>query len=235
MSSPLEKGKAVEGGLSSFYEQLLQFSLFQGMSRTEMLQMAGNTRFDFLKMPVGKIVVSEGDVCNRLVFLVRGTLSISSQPDSHSYVMTEQLGAPWLLQPEVLFGQSLRYTCTVRTLSDCHFIFLSKDEVLRMLDDFLIFRLNVLNLLASKAQRQGSRPWRRTPQSLSDRVARFFTDHSLYPAGRKELRILMTQLAAEVNDSRLDVSRVLNDMQRKGLVELHRGRIVIPSLERLFM
>jgi DNA-binding GntR family transcriptional regulator len=45
----------------------------------------------------------------------------------------------------------------------------------------------------------------------------------------------MERLAVEVNDSRLDVSRALNDMQRRGLLELHRGRIVIPSLERLFM
>ena len=46
---------------------------------------------------------------------------------------------------------------------------------------------------------------------------------------------MMEQLAVEVSDTRLNVSRTLNSMQQRGLIELHRGRIVIPMLERLFM
>jgi DNA-binding GntR family transcriptional regulator len=45
----------------------------------------------------------------------------------------------------------------------------------------------------------------------------------------------MTQLAAELNDSRLDISRALNEMEDDGLLTLHRGRIEIPMLERLLM
>lgn len=217
------------------YDQLSQFPLFQGMSRTELLQMAGNTRFDFQKMPPGRQVVKEGDVCDRLHFLVSGTLDVSTCADDRSYQVDERLQAPWLMQPEVLFGLSFRYSYSVRTHSECHFILLSKDEVLRLFDDILTFRLNLLNLLSTLAQQRGHRPWRRVAAPLTERIARFFTDHSHYPAGRKEVHIIMERLAVEVNDSRLDVSRALNEMQRRGLVELHRGRIVVPSLERLFM
>jgi len=49
------------------------------------------------------------------------------------------------------------------------------------------------------------------------------------------VQILMTRLAMEVNDSRLNVSRALNAMQQRGLLRLHRGRIEVPSLERLLM
>ena len=45
----------------------------------------------------------------------------------------------------------------------------------------------------------------------------------------------MTRLAEELNDSRLNVSRALNMLQGEGLLELHRGRIEIPQLERLLM
>ena len=45
----------------------------------------------------------------------------------------------------------------------------------------------------------------------------------------------MNQIAAELNDSRLDISRTLNAMQAKGLLTLYRGRIEIPMLERLLM
>jgi ABC-type metal ion transport system substrate-binding protein len=77
--------------------------------------------------------------------------------------------------------------------------------------------------------------WRRAPQTLEDRIVRFLLDHAVYPAGPKSVQILMTRLAMEVNDSRLNVSRALNAMQQRGLLRLHRGHIEVPSLERLLM
>jgi DNA-binding GntR family transcriptional regulator len=44
----------------------------------------------------------------------------------------------------------------------------------------------------------------------------------------------MTQLADELGDSRLDVSRALNQLQRDGLLELRRGRIIVPQMELLY-
>ena len=42
-------------------------------------------------------------------------------------------------------------------------------------------------------------------------------------------------MAKELNDSRLDISHALNNMQKEGLLTLHRGRIEIPMIERLLM
>jgi len=217
------------------YDQLLQFTLFQGLSRSELLQMAGNTKFGFQKVPARHLVVSEGDACRGLYFLVSGSLQQSTVSDDHGYTVEEKLSAPFVLQPEMLFGLNQRYSSTFKTLSDSHFIVLSKEEVMRLVDSFLIIRLNLLNLLATQGHRQAHRPWRRVPRSLEERVVRFFLDHCSYPAGSKTFYILMRRLAAEVGDSRLDVSRVLNALQARGLLSLYRGRIEIPSLERLLM
>jgi diadenylate cyclase len=74
-----------------------------------------------------------------------------------------------------------------------------------------------------------------TEMTLRDRLIRFLTQHCVYPAGPKTFYVLMERLAEELNDSRLNVSRVLNQLQYEGLVELHRGRVVIHQLERLIM
>lgn len=39
----------------------------------------------------------------------------------------------------------------------------------------------------------------------------------------------MEELARITNDTRISVSKTLNSMQEKGLVELHRGEIFIPD------
>ena len=217
------------------YDQLLSFPFFQGLNRTELLQMAGNTKFGFLKLPAGKTLLHEGDPCQQLSFLVSGTLSITTSSHDHSYSMAEQLKAPWMLEPEALFGAQPRHSVTAKALTDVHLITLSKDEVMRLLDDFLVLRLNLLNLYATLAQRRAAMAWRRCPKPLTDRIVRFLLDHSVYPAGPKKAYILRQRLADEVNASRRDVSQVLNDLQQHGLVVLHRGCIEVPLLEHLFM
>ena len=107
--------------------------------------------------------------------------------------------------------------------------------MLLLLETQLVFRLNMLNSLAANAQRLRHRVWRSAPQSLRNHITRFFFSRCLYPAGPKTFYILMNQLAAELNDSRLDISRTLNQMEDDGLLTLHRGRIEIPMLERLLM
>lgn len=215
------------------YDHLLRFQLFQGMSRSELLQMAGNTKFGFLKERSGTTIANAGDDCRQLFFLINGSMELTTASDDGACRIVERLHAPWVLQPEALFGLQTRYAGTWRTASDCHFITLSKDEVLRLLDDFLVVRLNLLNMLAALAQRRDHRFWRRPPLSLRQRFVRFVLDRCTYPAGAKTLRVLMTHLAADLGDSRLNISRMLNALQRDGLVELHRGSIVVHSLERL--
>ena len=43
----------------------------------------------------------------------------------------------------------------------------------------------------------------------------------------------MRQLANEINDSRLDVSKTLNEMEEEGLLILSRGKITVPAIERI--
>jgi len=217
------------------YDRLLQFTLFQGMSHADLMQVAGHTKFDFTKHPAGKRLVREGDPCTHLIFLTSGTIGIDTPSDDHSYHVVEQVSAPYVIQPEHLFGMSQRYTSTFRTITPCNLILLDKQEVLLLLETQLVFRLNMLNQATTETQRLRHNFWRQAPHSLRERIVRFFFSHSLYPAGAKTFYILMNQLAAELNDSRLDVSRALNEMQDEGLIVLHRGHIEIPMIERLLM
>lgn len=217
------------------YDRLLQFPLFQGMSRDDLEIVAGHTRFGFLKVVAGRQVVHAGDPCTHLYFLINGTLKIETFSDDSRYSVTEQMSSPYILQQECIFGYYQRFTHNFYALTDANFLTLDKEEVVRLSEDFLVFRLNLINHFATQTQKLIQLQWRRNPQTLRERIVRFFFLHSLYPAGPKTFHILMERLAEEVNDSRLNVSRALNRMQEAGLLELHRGRIEIPQLEHLLM
>lgn len=214
-------------------DKLLQFPLFLGMSRDDLEIVAGHTRFGFIKLEAGKTVVKSGDNCNQLRFLINGCLRIRTYSDDYGYSIEEQMQAPNILQLESVFGYYQRYTHDFIALTDVNFITIDKEEVMRLTEDFLVFRLNIINHFATLAQKKMRQAWTRPPQSLEERVIRFLVQHSTYPAGHKVFNILMTRFADELNDSRLNVSRVLNEMQHKGLITLGRGKIDIPQLERL--
>lgn len=217
------------------YEKLLLFPLFQGMSRDDLEQVAGHTRFGFSKIKAGSTVVTEGDDCRQLYFMINGSLRVETIADDRGYTVEEQLEAPVILQPEVVFGYTQRYTHTYIAQTDANFITVGKDEVLRLSEDFLVFRLNLLNMFATQTQKTSRLLWQHVPDSLEDRIVRFFAQHCLYPAGPKVFHILMNRLADELNDSRLNVSRALNTMQGQGKIVLRRGRVEIPLMERLLM
>ena len=215
------------------YDQLLQFPLFQGMSHADLMHIVAHTKFDFTKHPHGRRFLREGDPCTQLYFLISGTLRTETTADDGGYRVVEQLSAPYIVQPEALFGLGQRYTATIYAHTDVSLFAIGKNDLMNMVTQLLVFRLNLLNIYATQTQRRLHGPWRRPPQILRQRIVRFIADHCRYPAGPKELYILMNRLAYELNDSRLDISRALNSLQADGLLTLSRGCIHVPALELL--
>ena len=93
------------------FDKLLQFPLFQGMSRDDLEIVAGHTRFGFMKLGAGKTVVKSGDTCNQLYFLINGTLKVRTYADDYGYMVEEQMMAPNIVISIVsLFGKSTSIT-----------------------------------------------------------------------------------------------------------------------------
>lgn len=96
-----------------------------------------------------------------------------------------------------------------------------------------IFRLNYMNIISNWHKPATIVCGRKFRKDLKH-VSPILYSHTLNaPSGEKILKIKMEELANAINDTRLSVSKALNGMQENGLLELHRGEIVIPDLERL--
>ncbi len=215
------------------YAKLIRLPLFIGMSKEELEQIVAHTKFDFRKTDTGKTIVQQDDRCGQLLLLVDGRLQATSRADDNGYAVTETLRAPFTLQPDRVFGLTQRYTHTLVAQEPCSLITIDKNETLKLTTTSLIFHINFLNLISTTLQKRTHEAWRSYPQTLEHRIARFFADHCLYPAGAKTFKIKMRRLAAELNDSRLNISHALNAMQANGLLTLRRGHIDIPALEKL--
>ncbi|MCI1282783.1 MAG: Crp/Fnr family transcriptional regulator [Prevotella sp.] len=217
------------------YDNLLQFPLFLGMSEEDLEQVLAQTRLDFHKVKEGDIIAKNDDICQHLFLLVSGKIEIETNAADHSYSFSEYRSAPEIFQMEALFGLSQHYSHTYKAFNDCSFIAIDKEEIRRLYNTFSLFRLNYINITMTRLQRSEANAWRVAPTDLKQLIIKFFRIHSLYPAGEKLIRIKMTKLAQELNDRQWNISKVLNQMQEDGLLELSRSSIHIPALEKLLM
>lgn len=217
----------------SLQNQLLLVPLFQGMSKNELTQLIGQTKLHFQKYSKGKTIRQESDVCDRLMFLLDGEIDVITVADDRTYSVEERFAAPYMLQLEHFFGFTQRHTRTFVARTPCHFVSIGKNDILQLTDDFIILRLNLLNILANTAQKAQRLPWRHKPDEVRRMIVKFFEDHCSRPSGTKAVRIKIAQLAAELRVRVRTVSQELHRMQDDGLLRFARGTIIIPSLERL--
>ena len=215
------------------YDNLLALPLFLGMSRNDLQKAAGLAKFDFQKYEEGTPIVQEGERCLHLFFLITGDINVVTDADDHAYRMEEDITAPEIFQLECVFGLSQRFTHTYTAKTNCSILRIAKSEVMKLSTEFDIFRINLLNLISTQSQKLNRRAQRVPPKDLETRIIRFFESHCVRPAGEKLFHIKMNRIAEELNDSRLDISRALNRLQNQGYLQLYRGRIYIPALEKL--
>lgn len=219
--------------MDTMFDTLLQLPLFQGLAHEDFTNILEKVKLHFTKHKPGETIAAEGNSCNRLVFILKGSVSATLPATDHSYLFTEHYSAPCLLEPYSLFGMHTTFAATYIATEETHTIDIGKRFLLDELLKYEIFRLNYLNIICNRAQYLHRRL--RTPQDgdVEQRIIRFITGLSERPAGEKSLKIKMEELARICNETRMNVSKALNSLQNKGLVELHRGEIVVPRLELL--
>ena len=139
------------------YDTLLNLPLFLGMSRADLLQIAGHTKFDFQKIEGGETLTEIGEPYHRLLFLLSGEVAVETMADDRGYRIVETIKAPEVFMIERLFGYDQHSPHHYVARNDCSLMSISKKEVLRLAKQYEIFHINLLNLISTQAQRSSRR------------------------------------------------------------------------------
>lgn len=215
------------------YDKILGLPLFQGMSSSDLQEVVSRVKIGFLKYKRNETIIEAGDKCQRLLFLLDGDMEMTTTSANHAFSITEEMTAPSLIEPERVFGLNQNYSRTYTTCSLCHMLSIGKDDIILLASEFMVFRLNLMNILSTQSQRLQRSIWQHTPTTVRGRVVKFLKDHCAMPSGKKVYHIKMQQLADEINVPRLDVSNVLNALDDEGLIVLQRGIVTINNLVTL--
>ena len=212
------------------YEALLQLPLFQGLCTDDFTCIIEKVKFHFRSYSGNEVIMNQGDACNQLAFLLEGNLLSKRTDDKHGFKLIETITAPAIIEPYSLFGMYPYYESTYKAQEEVKLLVIDKSYILSELSNYEIFRLNYLNLLSNRAQVNHRKLWNTHIGSLDEKLANFFLIRCLKSEGTKTLQIGMEELAGLINETRINVSRKLNELREKGIIQLKRKEILIPEL-----
>lgn len=214
-------------------EHILELPLFQGLSRSDLPDIFAEVKPVHTPCSRGRIITFEGYLCDRLYFIVEGRVQVMCEADDHSYKLKEYLNGPDVIQPERVFGLTPRFTRVVTAASNCEIMSISKAEVLLLAAKYDIFRLNLLNIISTWAQRMSRYAWKTKPENIRGKLFRFIEERSLRPAGKKHLLTTIIRLSQLIEENRIKVTKELKAMNDEGMITLCRGEIIVPALEKV--
>ena len=214
------------------FEKLQELPLLMGLSKGELMSIVERVKFDFNKHAEGTTLVSQGERCDRIVYVLSGTVCADLQDAERGFLLSEQIDTvPMVLEPQNLWGMKQRFARSYSLLTEGSTCSIDKRQLNGLISNFELVKTNVLSLVCNRLQGATAlltEPW---PQTTEGRIVRFVRNLALNDSGHKVLHIKMQTLADMTCDTRLNVSQVLNRWQQEGLVSIRRGVIEIHRFE----
>ena len=117
---------------SSNIELLISLPLFLGMTRADIAELTTAFTLGIHRCAEKEVVAEEGQLCTRLTIVANGYMRVCSRPDDGRYSVEEALQAPYIIQPEHLFGHSTRHTRTFTAHEGGLLLSIDKNHVMQM-------------------------------------------------------------------------------------------------------
>lgn len=219
--------------METMFDTLLQLPLFQGLCHDDFTNILGKVKLHFTKYKAGSVLIKSGTPCQQLFFILKGEITMSTSSKNELFTIVEQFEGPYLIESHSLFGMNTSFISTYTASTEVHSVSINKSSVLNELFNYEIFRLNYMNIISNRAQNLYNRFWDEPPINIRNQVIRFILNHLEKPQGQKILKVKMDDLANFLDSTRLNTSKVLNELQNEGLIILHRKEILIPKAENL--
>ena len=144
----------------NLYDKLREIPLFQGLTSDNLMQIIGQTKFSFKKFGKNDIIKKEGEKCDNVAILLSGDVKTIAYADDHGYSIEEYIKAPYIIQLEHFMGLSPHYTRTFTSIGESNTVEIGQSDLMHISDEFIIFRINLLNIVSAIAQKAESKLWR---------------------------------------------------------------------------
>lgn len=217
----------------SMYDTLLELPLFQGLTKENITSIIEKVKMGFHKYENKQSIALQNSRCNSLIFILNGKVKVTTSDENFNFTIEETIEGPFIIEPHSLFGMNTCYQSSYTADNDVETLNIDKNYILSNLCKFEIFNLNYLNILSNRAQTVHNKLWNSHIGNTEEKIINFMAYRSVTLYGKKTLYITMEDLAALIDDTRINVSRALNTFQEKNVIVLSKKKIIINDMSLL--
>ena len=207
---------------------LVNNPLFRGITPERLLADLEEISFHTRSYKKGEILARQGDVCNRLVILTKGSVRGEMIDYSGRLIKVEDITAPKAIAPLFLFGEQNRYPVEVTANEPTEVIELPKPSVLSLFRKNEQFLENYMNLSANYARTLADKLFFMSFKTIRQKLASYLL-RMLKQQGDSPIQLDRSQqeLADYFGVSRPSLARELAHMQDDGLIKTDRKLVHI--------
>ena len=216
------------------FDKLLELPFLMGITSGEVIRMLETVKFDFDTYEDGEIIVSCGDRCNRVVFVLDGTLIASCRCLLDKGFVEQTYDAKnTVLEPHHLWGMNQTYLSTYRSVGTVHTCSIDKQQFVQLIVISEVIRTNVLSTFCRTIQKYHVQSQQPT-LDLKSAFCRFIFSVCQEKTGGLVVYAKMNDISNFLNVPRLNLSKILNEFEKQEILVLKRERIEISDLQRFF-
>jgi len=183
-----------------------------------------------MKVPAGTVLFRDGDMCQGYVFVLNGSVRVQKMdPEGREIVLYRvEDGQTCMLTTSCLLG-GRAYPAEGVAEEETELALLAPNRLDALLAD-AAFRRFVLSMISERVADLMTLIEDVAFGRMDVRLARRLLE---LDNGNGKLHLTHQQLATELGTAREVVSRILKDFERRGLVDLRRGSVLLPQTKGL--
>ncbi len=219
--------------MDSIYDTLMGLPLFQGVSRLKLSELVEKVPFHFIKYRDGENIISAGDKCNSLVFIVSGQARIDTPCQNKRIHFLETVSAPNVIGHDYLFGKITHYPFSVHARGICGTLQITKSDYINMLQNDKVFLFNILNTLSRSTQMHKASILSLTKGTIGERIAQMVT--SITHPDSTDIKISFRQkdFSTMLGAQRTSFVNALQHMKDAGIIDFNLSEISIKDRDKL--
>lgn len=223
-----------QDSINSMTEKMQMLPLLQGLTLQEFNQLIINLKLDFHQYGEGSTIVGQGERCSSLIYIINGTFEAEYHDDKRALILSETINTtPHLIEPYNIFGVKRTYERTYTSLGGVSTFSISREFFINKMLSIPILRSNYTNYLCNNLRKSKESERFNNPKGIEQKMIAAIRSFCLFDNGEKNVRITMNDLADMIDETRLNVSGVLNKWKKNKQIELRRYGFTIKNLETL--
>lgn len=206
--------------MENIFDKLLHLPLFQGVSQERLQDTVEKVPFHFLKFRKGEKILSCGDECSHVRFVVSGRVRLEFESKVLKFKISHELEAPEVIAPDYLFGLDTSYPFSVTATESCGILQLAKQDYVAMLRTDDVFLFNILNYLSRNSQTRKSQLLNLGNASVQERLVMLVSAFTSQRSQNIAITFKQRDLCRLLGARRPALVSAISAMKDKGLIDM---------------